>query len=422
MNSSVSKVMHKIAERPALGYILETSKKIDASNIILVTSPSMGEVRKFAENQIPEVIHAIQENQLGTADAVRAALSYLPKTGRTIILYGDTPFVSEETLKAINKNNKDICLVGFNAKDANQYGRLITSGSNLLAIVEEKEATDEERKISLCNSGIYSIRNEILFSYLPLIKNENLKKEYYLTDIVKLTTDNNLENDFYLVMEDEVHGINDRKDLCVAQEIMQRKIKARLIESGVTIISPDTSYIAYDFIAGRDVTIYPNVFIGEKVRVGNGVIINSFSHLAGSTFNDNVLIGPFARTRPGTVLGNNSKIGNFVEVKNSKIEENTKINHLSYIGDAFIGSNSNIGAGTITCNFDGISKKSQTHIGSDVSVGSNSCLVAPIVIGDGAFIAAGSVITRNVSADELAFGRAKQVNLPEKAKELKNDK
>jgi bifunctional UDP-N-acetylglucosamine pyrophosphorylase/glucosamine-1-phosphate N-acetyltransferase len=421
MNSSVSKVMHLIAEKPVLGYILDAAKSARFDKVILVTSPLMEDVRKFTSLEFPEIIHAIQKNSLGTADAVKAALPYLEPSGTAIIMYGDTPFVELDTINNIKTSNADLLLVGFHTNNPNKYGRLITYDDDLLEIVEFNDASVEEKLITHCNSGIYSIKNKHLHSLIPLIENKNVKEEFYLTDIVKLAVSHNLNCSVYNADKQEVIGINTREDLSLAQDIMQKKIKSRLMNNGVTIMNPESSYIAYDFEAGIDVTLYPNVYIGSKVKLGNNVNIRSFSHLEGAEVKNNVNIGPFARIRPSTLLADNVRIGNFVEIKNSQIDHSSKINHLSYVGDSEIGYKTNIGAGSITCNFDGIKKKSKTNIGNNVSIGSNSSLIAPVTIADGAFVAAGSVITKDVAEDDLAFGRAKQINLTNKAKALRND-
>jgi bifunctional UDP-N-acetylglucosamine pyrophosphorylase / glucosamine-1-phosphate N-acetyltransferase len=421
MKSSTSKVMQLIAERPALGIILDTVKKVDFSKVILVTSPDMKLVREFASKEFPDILHAIQNEALGTADAVKAALPYISEIGNVTIMYGDTPFVNALTIQNIQNTKFDFTIVSFKSIIANKYGRLITYNDDLLGIVEFNDATDEEKLITNCNSGIYSVKSEYLHELIPMITNHNAKKEFYLTDIIKLAVNHNLSCNIFNVDEEEVVGINTREDLSVAQHIMQKKIKSKLMNEGVNFINPESSYIAYDFEVGMDVTIYPNVFIGLGVKLGNNVNIRSFCHLENVEVKNNVNIGPFARLRPGTLLDNDVKIGNFVEIKNSKISKGSKISHLSYIGDSNIGSNTNIGAGAITCNYDGISKKSRTEIGNNVSVGSNCCLIAPVTISDRAYIAAGSVITKDVAEDDLAFGRARQINLEKKSKYLREN-
>ncbi len=421
MNSSTPKVLHLIAGRPTLAYVLETASMLAPSNIILVTAPGMDEVREFADSQVNNITHAIQEKPLGTADAVKAALPYLDNEGRTLILYGDAPFISFESVSRVIKSKKDLLLVGFHTNNPNKYGRLITFDDDLLEIVEFNDANDEQRLLTHCNSGIIFLKNKYLHKLIPLVKNKNAKQEYYLTDIIKIATFQNLSCSIFDVDEQEVIGINNREELSIAESIMQRKIKSKLMNQGVTIINPESSYITYDFKAGNDVTIYPNVFIGSGVRLGNNVIIRSFSHLEGVEVRDNVNIGPFARIRSESYIAENVKLGNFVEIKNSKIDHSTKISHLSYVGDSEIGYNTNIGAGAITCNFDGIKKKSRTKIGNNVAIGSNVALIAPLNIEDGAFIAAGSVITDDVNKDDLAIARAKQVNVEKKAKKLRNE-
>lgn len=422
MHSSISKVMHLIAEKPMLSYVLETANKAKADKVILVTSASMSQARELADKECPNILHAIQEELLGTGSAIMAALPLLDKTGRTVIMYGDTPFVTPETVNSILKTEADLLVVSFHDYHSNQYGRLITYNDDLLSIVEFADASNDEKEISHCNSGIYSVNNQYLHQLMPLIKNNNKQKEFYLTDIIKLAVAEDLSCKFFDVDEEEVLGINTREDLSYAQDIMQDQIKARLLNQGVSIINPGSSYISADFKAAIDVTIYPNVFIGANVSVGSNVNIYSFSHLEGVTIANNVNIGPFARIRPETKIADAVRIGNFVEIKNSQIDRASKICHLSYIGDTEIGSETNIGAGTITCNYDGISKKSKTKIGNKVSIGSNTSLIAPVTVADGAYVAAGSVITKDIEPDDLAIARARQINLSKKARDLRDGK
>ena len=419
MNSELPKVLHLIAQRPALAYILETAKLAKPGQIILVTSPSMDNVREFADTQCKNLVHAIQENPLGTGDAVKAALPHLDKDGKTLILYADSPFITLENVKKVIQAKKEFTVIGFYSSSPNKYGRLITYDDDLLEIIEFTDSSEEQKLINHCNSGIICISNSHLKKLIPLIKNKNYKKEFYLTDIIKIAFQKDIKCTIFDVEENEVIGFNTREELNKAEDVLQQRIKSKLMEQGVTFIQPKTSYVAYDFEAGNDVTIYPNVFIDTKVKVGNGVNIRSFSHLEGTVIEDNVNIGPFARIRPSTHIAQNAKIGNFVEIKNSYIDHSTKINHLSYVGDSQIGYETNIGAGTITCNFDGIKTKSKTTIGNQVAIGSNVCLISPINIADRAFVAAGSVITHDVGEDDLAFGRARQTNLAKKVKSLK---
>lgn len=420
MNSNLSKVLHPIAERPALGYILETAASSNPDQIILVTSPEGEEVRAFADNECSGIIHVIQEKPLGTANAIKHALPHIDSAGESIILYGDTPFVTSKTLSELKNKITSAAIVAFHCYKDNRYGRLVTYEDDLLEIVEYNDATPEEKSVTLCNSGIYSIKNEHLHKFIPLIRDSNAKKEFYLTDIVKLISQKDITCSIIEINEKEVMGFNTREELSKAQDIMQENIKSRLMKQGVSIINPKSSYIAYDFQAGKDVTIYPNVFIGRNVSVGDNVHIRSFSHMEGVKIGHNSSIGPFARIRPKTEIASDSRIGNFVEIKNSKIKNNSKVSHLSYVGDSEIGANCNIGAGTITCNFDGIKTKAKTTIGDNVSIGSNSALIAPITINKGAFIAAGSVVTEDVAEDDLIFARSKQVRKKNGAKNLRN--
>lgn len=419
MNSTTPKAMHLISERPTLAYVLEIAVKAVASKIILVTAPGMESVREYADTQVSGIIHAIQESPLGTADAVKSALQFLDNEGKTLILYGDAPFLSEESVTKIKKTNKDMVLLGFYTKNPNKYGRLITYDDDLLEIVEFNDANDEQKLLTHCNSGVIYLKNKFLHKFIPLIKNKNIKGEFYLTDIIKIANYHGTSCSIMNVDEYEVVGINTREDLSVAENIMQKRIKSRLMNQGVTIINPESSYIANDFQAGNDVTIYPNVFIGSKVKIGDNVIIKSFSYIEGAEIEDDVSIGPFARIRPTSYIAKNSRIGNFVEIKNSKIDYSTKISHLSYIGDSQVGYETNIGAGTITCNYDGIKHKSKTIIGNNVSIGSNVALIAPVQLADRSYVAAGSVITKDVAEDDLAIARSDQVNLAKKAKALR---
>lgn len=415
MNSTTPKVMNKISMRPALGYILETVASINPTQIILVTSQNMDQVREFADSQYEGIIHVIQTKQLGTGDAVKAALPYLDSQGDSIILYGDAPLISASTLNKLKEKSTDAVLVAFNSQFPGKNGRVVTYNDDLIEIVEFNEASEEEKSITLCNSGIYSIKNIHLHQLIPLIKNNNSKSEFYLTDIVKLITQKEISCSILEACEKEMKNFNTQEELSIVEDIMQKKIKSQLMQQGVKILNPDTSFFAYDFQAETDCIIYPNVYIGNNVILRKNTTILSFCFIEGAKIEENSVIGPFARIRPWTNIDSKSKIGNFVEVKNSSIGKNSKINHLSYIGDSEIANNVNIGAGTITCNFDGIKTKSKTLIGSDVSIGSNCSLIAPLTIKNGAFVAAGSVITNDVNENDLVFARSKQVNLSGKA-------
>lgn len=419
MHSQEPKVMHLLSNRPALGYVIDLAKSMNPDKVILVTAPDMEEVRKFAKNEFPQIVFAIQEKALGTGDALKFALPHINSRGRTIVLYGDVPLVSTETLNILNNSEADVSLAAFYTENPNKYGRVITFNDDVIDIVEFNDANREEQAVNYCNSGIYSINNEHLHSLVHSIQNNNSKKEYYLTDIVKLATQRDLSCRSYDIEENEVLAFNTREELSILEEIVQDKIKTKLTNLGVTIILPKTSFISYDFIAGKDVTIHPNVYIGKNVTLDNDVTIHSFSHLEGVAIESGVSIGPFARIRPQTKIASKSKIGNFVEIKNSSIDSGSKISHLSYVGDTEIGKSTNIGAGAITCNYDGISKKSKTKIGNNVSIGSNTSLIAPITINDGSYIAAGSVINKEVAADDLSIARSKQVNIKDGAKVLR---
>jgi bifunctional UDP-N-acetylglucosamine pyrophosphorylase/glucosamine-1-phosphate N-acetyltransferase len=300
MNSNTPKVMHLIAERPALGYILETVSSISPEKIILVTSPNMEQVRDFANSEVREIVHVIQEKPLGTGDAIKPALQHLDDKGDTIILYGDAPLVTQETLNILKNKSTDAVVVAFNSDTPEKNGRVVTYNGDLLEIVEFNDATDEEKAITLCNSGIYSIKNSHLKELIPLIKNNNVKKEFYLTDIVKLLVQREISCSVMEASEDEMKNFNTQEELSLVQNIMQRKIKSRIMKEGATIYNPETSFFAYDLQVQKDCLIYPNVFIGKNVTLGRGVTIMPFSHIEGAKIEDEAAIGPFASSRPST--------------------------------------------------------------------------------------------------------------------------
>lgn len=423
MKSYLPKVMHKIACKPLIKHVIDTAKILLPKNIVTVLASDMQYVEQLIcfDSQI-----SIQKQQLGTGHAVKVALEKLTNFhGNILILYGDTPFINSNTLKnllaKISENNA-VAVLGFNANEEAKYGRLITDGNdNLTEIVEYNDASNEQRKITLCNSGVFAIKSDVLKNLISKIDNKNKKGEYYLTDIISLSVKEGYRATYISCQEDEVLGINNKIELANAEKLMQKKLANHLMEQGVTLLDPASLYLSSDLKIGKDVIIEPNVFFGEDVRIGDNVHIKSFSHIEGAFIESGSIIGPFARLRPGSNIGQNVKIGNFVEIKKSNLSSGVKVNHLSYIGDSQVGEDANIGAGTITCNYDGFNKF-ETIIGRGVFVGSNCALVAPLMIKDGAMIAAGSVVTDTVSVDDLAIARNRQTNISGWAKIFRSRK
>ena len=421
MNSEIPKVLHKIAGAPMIMHTIRTAKTLDPERVIVITGHGAERVEKEISEIEPEIGFVRQIEQKGTGHAVKCAEKILKDfTGNTLILYGDVPFISPETLQLLieeKERGTDLVILGFKSKQPRSYGRLIIENDQLISIVEAKDATNEQLKITLCNSGVLYTENKILFQLLSSITNKNANEEYYLTDIVKAAKDQNLSVKAVFCDEPETLGINTRSELSTAELTFQIRARERIIENGVTLSQPETTYFSFDTEIGREVCIGPNVVFGPGVTIESGAEILPFCHLEGCHISKGARIGPFARLRPGTELSEDVKVGNFVEIKNSTINTKSKINHLSYIGDTTLGENSNIGAGTITCNYDGISKHT-TKIGSDVFIGSNTLLVAPVSVGDKSMTASGTVVTEDIPSGNLAIGRVKQVNKPGYVKKL----
>jgi bifunctional UDP-N-acetylglucosamine pyrophosphorylase/glucosamine-1-phosphate N-acetyltransferase len=412
MKSALPKVMHPLAGRPMVAHLLETLEALAPDRVAVVVGPGMDEV---AAAVAPHPV-CVQADRLGTGDAVKAARDQLADFGGPVlVLYGDTPLVSVETMDAATAacaGGAAVVVVGFRPADGGQYGRLVTDDAGALTgIVEAKDATAEQLDIGLCNSGLMAISGAHLFGLLDQIGTDNAKGEYYLTDIVAIAHGGGLQTAVVEAGEAELMGINSRADLAVAEAIVQTELRARAMAGGATLVDPTTVWLSSDTALGRDVTVHPNVVFGPGVTIGDGVEVKSYSHLEGATVAAGAVIGPFARLRPGADIGAGARVGNFVEVKNAVLGDGAKANHLSYIGDATVGPAANIGAGTITCNYDGFDKH-QTVIGANAFIGSNTALVAPVTIGDGAIVAAGSTIGRDVEADALAIERAPQEEKP----------
>jgi bifunctional UDP-N-acetylglucosamine pyrophosphorylase/glucosamine-1-phosphate N-acetyltransferase len=411
MNSDIPKVLHKAAGKSLLAHVLDAARALDPSHIVVVHGPGTEQeaVKMEARKVSPGCILAEQPERLGTGHAVRMAEPALSGfSGNVLVLCGDVPLVQQETLRqllAAQRGNSAMAVLGFVASDPTNYGRLLCKGKQLLAIREHRDATAAQRKIRLCNSGIAVVAAQKLWPALHKLQPKNDQKELYFTDVVEIL--NKSRNNVMLATCDEadVAGVNDRLQLAGIEAAFQARLRRRAMENGATLIDPSTVYFSADTQLGRDVVIEPNVYIGPGVVIGDRVDILAHSHIEGAHIGSGARIGPFARLRPGADIGENGHIGNFVEIKKADIGKGAKVNHLTYVGDAEVGAGSNIGAGTITCNYDGF-EKHLTRIGENVFVGSNTALVAPVTIGSGANIAAGSVITADVPPDALALTRA----------------
>jgi bifunctional UDP-N-acetylglucosamine pyrophosphorylase / glucosamine-1-phosphate N-acetyltransferase len=410
MRSARPKVLHELAGRSMLAHTLSTVLMGAMGDIAVVVGPN-GDVAAEAFKTAPEAKIAIQPERRGTGDAVLAARDQIERGYDDIlVVYGDAPLIGASTLTAMRTelaSGAEVVALGFEAADPTGYGRLIERDGRLIAIREEKDACDEERASRLCNAGPIAFSGAEAMTLLTAIKPDNAQNEYYLTDIVEIATTRGLVAKALVAEEKEVIGVNDRAQLAAAEAALQDRLRRRAMAEGATLTAPETVFISFDARIGRDVVIEPHVVIGPRCIIEDGAIIRSFSHLEGARVAGGAIVGPFARLRPGADIGANARLGNFVEIKQSTIEEGAKINHLSYIGDARVGAKANIGAGAIVCNYDGFAKH-RTDIGVGAFVGSNSSLVAPVTIGDGAYIGSGSVITKPVEADALAVARGRQ--------------
>lgn len=420
MNSDLPKMLHKVGGIPVFAHAMSAAKALDAEKSVLVVGHGAEAVSAAAREYDPDIEIVVQQKQQGTGHAVaetRAALADF--TGDVVVLYGDTPFVQPETLQAMAAARKDhdVVVLGFHAADPGRYGRLVLDGDRLLRIVEFKDATQAERDIGYCNSGIIVTSAQTMFDLIGSIGNDNASGEYYLTDIVGAANASGLSATAVSCDEEETLGINSRADLVAAEAAFQTRARAAALDSGVTLVAPETVFFAADTLLGRDVTIEPNVVFGTGVSVETGALIRSFSHLEGCHVGSGAIVGPFARLRPGAELANNVHIGNFVEIKNSEIGEGTKINHLSYVGDATLGARTNIGAGTITCNYDGVNKH-RTEIGAGASIGSNTMLVAPVKVGNDAMTASATVVTKDIPDGAFAITRPELKIKPGMARKL----
>jgi bifunctional UDP-N-acetylglucosamine pyrophosphorylase/glucosamine-1-phosphate N-acetyltransferase len=412
MRSARPKVLHTVTGRSLLAHVLTAVASANTSSVAVVVGPGQDAVAAEARRVLPGVFCFVQHERKGTAHAVLAAKSAIDEhPDDIIVVYGDTPLIRPETLKRLRAPlaaGAAVAVLAFRPSDPTGYGRLITAGEQLIAIREEADASEAERAIDLCNGGMMALSGKSALVILERIGNHNRKGEFYLTDAVEIARSIKLPAVAVEVEEDDVRGINTKKELAEAEAAAQQRLRKAALDAGVTLVAPETVFLSADTKFGKDVVVEPYVVFGEKVSVADGAVIHSFSHLVGAEVGKGVSVGPYARLRPGTKLGEGARIGNFVEVKEATIEAGAKANHLSYIGDAFVGAEANIGAGTITCNYDGAAKH-RTAIGKNAFIGSNSALVAPVEIGEGAYVGSGSVITGNVPPDSLALARARQV-------------
>ena len=420
MNSELPKVLHHVAGAPMLVHAMKSGAALDPDRTVIVAGHGSEAVSKAAHAYDETVQVAIQSEQNGTAHAVAQAAPLLEGyEGDAIVLYGDTPFIQPETLTrmAQARAHHDLVVLGFEAADPGRYGRLKMSEESLDSIIEFKDADEATRAITFCNSGVLCVAAPLLFDLISQVGNDNASAEYYLTDIIALARARGLSATAIACDESETMGINSRAELASAEAAFQARKRDELLADGVTLTAPDTVYLAHDTVIGRDTVIEPHVVFGPGVTVESGAQIRAFSHLEGCHVSRGAVVGPYARLRPGAELAEDTRVGNFVEIKNAVLDAGTKVNHLSYIGDAQVGGHSNIGAGTITCNYDGVMKH-HTTIGQNVFIGSNTMLVAPVTIGDDAMTGSGSVITQNVPAGDLALARSKQTNKPGMARKL----
>lgn len=423
MRSTTPKVLHKIGGLPLVHHATNATLSLKPKKTVLVLAHDLDTVISYAEEQISHANIVFQDEQNGTAHALLCAREHLKSfQGTVLVLFGDTPLIRPDTLKKLAvccEKGSAVTVLGMELNDPGHYGRLVTDGhEKLQRIVEYKDATPKERNITLCNSGVMAFSGRTLLSLLDSIQNKNQVGEFYLTDAVAIAQEQGLKTSFITAPWTEVQGINSKSDLAQVEKTFQVRRRQDALDSGVTLLDPESTYFSHDTYLAQDTIIHPHVVLKPGVRVETGAEIREFSSLEGTHVGTHVTIGPFARLRPGTALKKNVRIGNFVEVKKSTIQEGAKINHLSYIGDADVGEEANIGAGTITCNYDGASKW-PTRIESGAFIGSNTALVAPVTIGKDAIVGAGSTITKDIPSGAISLARAEQVTKKDAADRLK---
>jgi len=423
MRSSKPKVLHALAGRSMLGHVLSALKVAEADHVAVVVGPDHAAVEVEAKSLMPKAEIFVQKERRGTAHAVLAAKEAIARGyDDLLVLFADTPLVRGETFlemrKALADYHAAVVVLGFEPDDPTGYGRLIRENGELVAIREEKDATEAEKEVTTCNAGIMAFDGRKALSLFGEIGNENAKGEFYLTDAVAVARSKECLSAVLDVPALDVLGVNDRLQLATAEAILQERLRETALLSGVTMQDPTSVYLSVDTVLEKDVVIEPSVVFGLGVHVGQGATIRAFSHIEGASIGANAIVGPFARLRPGAELHENVHIGNFVEVKAAVLESGVKANHLSYIGDAKIGKNTNLGAGTITCNYNGFAKF-RTEVGEGAFIGVHSALVAPVKVGAGAYVGTGSVITKDVAPDALAIARERQVEKPGWAKDFR---
>ena len=412
MKSTRAKVLHEIGARPMLGHVLTTAGALDPASISVVLGDNGAAIANYAKSMHANINLFTQSPPRGTGDAVKHALPAIAShDGAVLVLYADTPLIRPDTLSTLVAEieaGAAVAVLGFEPANPGPYGRLVTNtAGDLDAIVEAADASETERAIGLCNSGVMAFDAEFLRKNIGAIDNNNAKSEYYLTDLAAIARRADHRCAIVKADADEVLGVNSRSELATAEKVFQRRMRDEAMKDGATLIDPDTVYFSYDTKLGADIVVGPNVVFGPGVAIADRVTINAFSHIEGANVSSGATVGPFARLRPGAEIGQDARIGNFVEIKKSDIGDGAKVNHLSYVGDASVGRAANIGAGTITCNYDGYAKH-KTSIGDGAFIGSNSSLVAPVRIGDGAYVGSGSVITKEVEPDALSVARGRQ--------------
>jgi len=418
MNSDLPKVLHPIGGAPLIAHAMAAGRALDPDRVVVVTGHGADLVAKAVKGIDPDAEIVLQADRLGTAHAVAQARERIT-TGDVVVLYGDTPFLSPETLERLleARTRFDVVVLGFHAADPGRYGRLVTVGDTLHAIVEWKDATEDQRAITLCNSGVMAADAPTLFRLIDLVRNDNAAGEYYLTDVPGLARAEALSAGVVLCDEAETLGINTRSELAAAEAAFQARKRAEALDNGVTLQDAATVWFSFDTVIGRDALLGPNIVFGPGVTIESGAEIRAFCHLEGCHVSRGATVGPFARLRPGAELAEDVHVGNFVEIKNAILDEGVKVGHLTYLGDAHIGEHTNIGAGTITCNYDGVMKH-RTEIGAHAFIGSDTMLVAPVTVGAHAMTASGSVITADIPPEALAISRAPQINKPGLARRL----
>ena len=412
MQSDLPKVLHRLAGVPLIAHALTAARGLDPEQVIVVAGHGAQAVEQAVGQLDPEARLVRQDRQLGTGHAVRQALPELEGfEGKVVVLYGDTPFIGQDTLAALAGHPADVVVLGFEAEDPGRYGRLVVGSTGLDRIVEYKDADDATRQIALCNSGVMALDAGLLRQLIVRLSDNNAAGEYYLTDLVALARAEGRRTDVVTCDEAQTLGINTRAELAAAETAFQARARAEALAGGVTLFDPDSVWFALDTCIGRDAVIGQNVVFGPGVTIESGAEILPFCHLDGCHISSGATVGPFARLRPGAELGGDVHVGNFVEIKNSVLDEGVKVGHLTYLGDAHVGERANIGAGTVTCNYDGVGKH-RTRIGPRAFIGSDTMLVAPVRVGADALTGSGSVITQDVPDGALALARARQVNKP----------